>query len=83
MAESDLRKGDQPAAVVTFQPVKVKVDGTGQETCGDVAGAQTVNRFQIVDRSNYAPAMTSVTRELLKELSSRQLPKQPKAGDGR
>ena len=83
VAERNLRKGDQPAAIFTFQPVKVKVDGKGVETCGDVAGAREVNRFQILDRSNYAPAMTSVTRELLKELSNREPPKKTKVGGRR
>jgi hypothetical protein len=81
VTESNLRKGDQPAAVFSFQPVKVRVDGKGVETCGDVADARTLNRFQILDRQNYAAAMTSVTRKLLKELSDRKLPNKAKPGD--
>jgi hypothetical protein len=70
----NLRKGEKVVEIFTFHPVKVKVDRTGKETLGDVAGAQVVKRFHIENREIYASAMTSITGELIKDLSSHQPP---------
>jgi len=73
---SEVRSSDRVTEVFTFSPVKVHVDGEGKESYKDVTSLHTVNRFHFSDKELYTQAMTSVTRELIKELSRQTSPKQ-------
>ena len=65
---SEVRESDKVTEIFDFQPVKVHVDGTGKETFSDDIDTPLVNRFRIKNMENYSREMTSVTRELIKEL---------------
>ncbi len=65
-----VRSDDQVWEIFTFSPVKVHVDDAGKESYKDVPDSCTIKRFQIIDMETYAQAMTSVTRELIGELSN-------------
>jgi len=52
----------------SFLPVKVYIDEKGLEKYENTNGLQMVHRFHVNDMDAYAEMMTSITRELLKEL---------------
>lgn len=52
----------------SFLPVKVYIDEKGLEKYENTKGLQMVHRFHVNDMDAYAEMMTSITRELLKEL---------------
>lgn len=68
--ESDLRPDDKVVDLFTFQPVRVKVDPDGRESFADLQGSPEVLRFHITDPQRFPEAMTSVTRDLIKELGT-------------
>lgn len=77
-----MRDGDRVVELFSFDPVKLRVEGIGQEFVGDVAESRVVNRFHINNRQIYAAAMTSVVRELIKELSIQISSNRPDTGNG-
>ena len=64
-----VRNNDKVTELFTFSPVKVYVDDMGKESYKNNPDSHTVNRFQIINMETYAQSMTSVTNELIRELS--------------
>ncbi len=53
----------------SYQPVRVCITEDGKESYLQDPATHAIHRFRVTDNAAYAELMTSVTRELLKELS--------------
>ncbi len=69
VTEEQMLADDSIVEPFSFLPVKVRVDEKGLEVYEDNGASQTVHRFHVNDSTIYPTVMTSVTRNLLRELS--------------
>ena len=70
-----VKSTDQVIEIFTFKPISVRIDADGRQHYEDGPGAHVVERFHINEMEKYSEMMTSVTRELLKELEANKVVK--------
>jgi hypothetical protein len=73
VSKAEILPDDKVVEPLSFLPVKVYIDEKGLEKYENTDGLQMVHRFHVNDLDAYAEMMTSVTRELLKELTKQIL----------
>ena len=71
VSQDQLLPEDKIIEPFAFLPVKVHIGEQGLEKYDGTEGLQTVHRFHVNDLDTYATVMTSVCRNLLKELSNK------------